>query len=202
VLRFQALKDQQGERQPVRLSGGVVDPASNVAHVNQGTDDMRYLLCAATLSVLLTVGAEANESDDAMLFRRDTLEGALADIAKMPEPELHALTRYLAKCDVAFLSVGTAPSAACNAAYVAYRIEFAAKAPDKANREGPVWLSQRAIDDLMMARASRDYDMAERYARPESDEQMRKVADEGAILVQLENAVNARFRELRVRGSQ
>jgi hypothetical protein len=97
---------------------------------------------SALIIAVITVGAATPYDPDAVFFSGKILQGALADIAKMQEPELRSFTRYLSQCAISLVSdVGVD---ACNAAYTAYEIEFGERGPT------------RPLDDIIVAKASRE----------------------------------------------
>jgi hypothetical protein len=104
---------------------------------------------AAAMIVILGVSGDAvaGETDDpyakdkATYYGKEVLDGALAIIAQMKEPELRAFTNYLAEC----VDEGNTEIAnhACEAAMEKYEIEFGSYLRGHT----------RPLDDLIYARA-------------------------------------------------
>ena len=152
---------------------------------------MKPRLAGMIVAVVLMAGsAEAAYDPKATLFNEKVLQGALMDVAKMPEAELRAFTRYLAECEKDSSDVG---EHACAVAYGLYRIEFGA--------EGT---GGRPLDDLLNARADEESvgDMDVRMGRrtPADVVDVKTMAREVGILAKLEAAARARFRALRAGG--
>ena len=99
------------------------------------------LLSALTAAIACAAAAPSPAADDprdvfraqakSVFFDQDVARGAVQDISRMREPELHAFVRYLAECEDADagFAADRAVLHACAVARIEYQLEFNAGRP-------------------------------------------------------------------------
>jgi hypothetical protein len=145
-------------------------------------------ICALMLlSVMAPAGAQTFAPGDprTTLFSADMLRKALADIARMQEPELRALLHCLAECED---QVGDIGEHFCSAARTAYEIEF-----------GSEFDSKRPIDLMLFANSgTKAWFTAHPETLPKTAAQMVDEATKSAMpMAALEHGVGDRLRSLK-----
>jgi hypothetical protein len=138
-------------------------------------------MLVATSATAADYVADTIRETNAILFNEKVLKGALSDIAKMPEAELRAFTRYLSVCK----PLGNLmDDPTCSEVQTSYSIEFGARRP---------------LDDLINSMISRDSLDRFRIAHGAKDDVLNDdwIYRQPYITIEVEEAASARFRALR-----
>jgi hypothetical protein len=128
-----------------------------------------------------TVPAQGRKIGPETFFDSELLREAVADIGKMPLPELRSFSRYLSECQDELEN--EAANHACEAARKLYHLEYGEEEPN-----------DRAIDAWMLARnlQNRDFKL-----HPKTSDIVEESGKFVKVLGTIERAVHARYRALR-----
>lgn len=143
----------------------------------------------AVLVVLLVGGVALAQapSPEEKFYDPAILQGALADIAQMQEPELRGFMRYAAECSD-YLGVEAAARRACSVAMTTYEMEFGA------NRALDDWIYAKSAMEEMRMEEMRQADP--RSLPTETEAIVALAIRYGEVISAIQGAVRDRFRVL------